>query len=100
MNKEQLKKLENDLWAAADNKYRQHEDAILAEYQKLKGTRRERSLEDIAVEKCGFALGPQARYNHLLNLPGNWPSAVARISIGTFARVPLSSPLGGFQGIL
>ena len=96
MNKEQLKKLENDLWAAADrlransdlkaseystpvlgliflkfadNKYRQHEDAILAEYQKLKGTRRERSLEDIAVEKCGFALGPQARYNYLLNLP-------------------------------
>jgi len=96
MNKEQLKKLERDLWAAADklransdlkaseystpvlgliflkfadNKYRQHEDAILAEYSKLKGTRRERSLQDIAIEKCGFALGPQARYDYLLNLP-------------------------------
>jgi type I restriction enzyme M protein len=96
MNREQLKKLERDLWAAADklransdlkaseystpvlgliflkfadNKYRQHEDAILAEYQKLKGTRRERSLQDIAIEKCGFALGPQARYDYLLNLP-------------------------------
>lgn len=53
----------------ADNKYRQHEDAILAEYQKLKGKRRERSLQDIAIEKCGFALGPQARYDYLLSLP-------------------------------
>jgi type I restriction enzyme M protein len=96
MNKDQLKKLENDLWAAADklransdlkaseystpvlgliflkfadNKYSQHEDAILAEYNKLKGTRRERSLQDIAIEKCGFALGPTARYDYLLNLP-------------------------------
>jgi type I restriction enzyme M protein len=66
MNREQLKKLERDLWAAADklransdlkaseystpvlgliflkfadNKYRQHEDAILQEYNKLKGSR-------------------------------------------------------------
>ena len=96
MTRDQLKKLEKDLWAAADklransdlkaseystpvlgliflkfadNKYRQHEDAILAEYSKLKGTRRERSLQDIAIERCGFALGPQARYDYLLNLP-------------------------------
>ena len=95
MTRDQLKKLERDLWAAADklransdlkaseystpvlgliflkfadNKYRQHEDSILAEYQKLKGTRRERSLQDISIEKCGFALGPQARYDYLLNL--------------------------------
>jgi type I restriction enzyme M protein len=96
VNRDQLKKLERDLWAAADklransdlkaseystpvlgliflkfadNKYRQYEDAILAEYQKLKGTRRERSLQEIAIAKCGFALGPQARYDYLLNLP-------------------------------
>jgi type I restriction enzyme M protein len=96
MTRDQLKKLERDLWAAADklransdlkaseystpvlgliflkfadNKYRQHEDAILAEYSKLKGTRRERSLQDIAIEKCGFALDPLARYDYLLNLP-------------------------------
>ena len=87
MNRDQLKKLERDLWSAADklransdlkaseystpvlgliflkfadNKYRQHEDAILAEYQKLKGTRRERTLQEIAIERCGFALGPFA----------------------------------------
>lgn len=98
MTRDQLKKLEKDLWSAADklransdlkaseystpvlgliflkfadNKYRQHEAAILAEYEKLKGTRRERPLEDIAVEKCGFYLKKIARYEHLLRLPGD-----------------------------
>ncbi len=90
MNKEQLKKLEADLWRAADslransdlkaseystpvlgliflkfadNKYRQFEAAILAEYQQLKGGRREKKLSDIAIERCGFYLcrGGRAR---------------------------------------
>jgi len=96
MNKEQLKKLEADLWRAADslransdlkaseystpvlgliflkfadNKYRQHEAAILAEYQQLKGGRREKKLSDIAIERCGFYLPDHARYDHLLALP-------------------------------
>ena len=81
MTREQLKQLEADLWGAAnnlransdlksseyaipvlgliflkfaDNNYRRHEAEILAEYQKLKGTRREKKISDIAVEKCGF----------------------------------------------
>jgi len=68
MNKEEFKQLENDLWRSADtlransdlkaseystpvlgliflkfadNKYRQHERAILTEYEQLEGTRRE-----------------------------------------------------------
>ena len=96
MNKEQLKKLEADLWRAADslransdlkaseystpvlgliflkfadNKYRQFEAAILAEYQQLKGGRREKKLSDIAIERCGFYLPDHARYDHLLKLP-------------------------------
>lgn len=96
MDKEALKKLEADLWRSADtlransdlkaseystpvlgliflkfadNKYRQHEAAILEEYTKLKGTRRERTLSEIAVEKCGFYLPDHARYDHLLKLP-------------------------------
>lgn len=96
MNREQLKKLENDLWSAADklransdlkaseystpvlgliflkfadNKYRQHEAAIEQEYQRHQGKRTERSLEEIAIEKCGFYLDAKARYNYLLNLP-------------------------------
>ena len=41
-------------------------------------TRRERSLQDIAIERCGFALGPQARYDYLLGLPekDNIPKAI------------------------
>lgn len=96
MTKDQLKQLENDLWSAADNlransdlksseystpvlgliflkfadnNYRRHEAEILAEYQQLKGTRREKKLSDIAIEKCGFYLPDHARYDHLLNLP-------------------------------
>lgn len=96
MNRDQLKKLEKDLWAAADklransdlkaseygtpvlgliflkfadNKYRQHEDAILQEYGQLKGTRREKPLEEIAMAKCGFYLEAHARYDYLLQLP-------------------------------
>ena len=96
MNKEHLKQLEADLWSAADNlransdlksseyatpvlgliflkfadnNYRRHEADIIAEYQKLKGTRREKKLSDIAIEKCGFYLPDHARYEHLLKLP-------------------------------
>ena len=96
MTKAQLKKLEADLWHAADtlransglkpsaysppvlgiiflrfadNVYRRQEAAIFAEYQKLKGTRREKPLSDIAIEKCGFYLPDHARYDHLKNLP-------------------------------
>lgn len=53
----------------ADNKYRKFEDEILEEYQKLKGTRREKKLSEIAIEKCGFYLPDHARYKYLLNLP-------------------------------
>lgn len=96
MTRDQLKQLETDLWSAADNlransdlksseyatpvlgliflkfadnNYRRQEAGILAEYQKLKGTRREKKLSDIAIEKCGFYLPDHARYEYLLNLP-------------------------------
>src|SRR5436190_2555202 len=96
MTREQLKQLERDLWDAADslransdlraseystpvlgliflrfadNKYRQYEQEILAEYAALKGTRREKPVSDIAIEKCGFYLPDHARYDYLLNLP-------------------------------
>ena len=96
MTRDQLKKLERDLWAAADklransdlkaseystpvlgliflkfadNKYRQHEAAIQQEYKKHKGKRTEKSLEEVAVEKCGFFLQDYARYDYLLQLP-------------------------------
>jgi type I restriction enzyme M protein len=96
MTKAELKKLEAALWQTADtlransdlksseysvpvlgliflkfadNKYSLHETEITAEYKQLKGTRRERAVEEIALEKCGFYLPPEARYNQLLILP-------------------------------
>lgn len=96
MNKDQLKKLEVDLWSAADklransdlkaseystpvlgliflkfadNNYRRHEAEIIDEYHKLRGSRREKPISEIAIEKCGFYLPDQARYDYLLNLP-------------------------------
>ncbi len=96
MNTEQLKQLEKDLWSAADNlrantdlksseyatpvlgliflkfadnNYARAEQAINAEFAKLTGTRREKPIDEIAIEKCGFYLPPHARYDYLLNLP-------------------------------
>ena len=97
MTNEQLKKLEDDLWGSAnslraygglkaadyavpvlgliflrfaDNKYSHYETEIDAEYLADKGTRMERSIESIALTKCGFYLPAHARYDFLLNLPG------------------------------
>ncbi len=36
--------------------------------KKLKGSRRERNIEDIAKEKCGFYLPSESRYDYLLHL--------------------------------
>ena len=96
LNKEHLKELEGNLWKSADslransdlksseystcvlgiiflkfadNNYRKHEAEIEAEYQKLKGSRRETEISEIAIEMCGFYLPNHARYNHLLELP-------------------------------
>jgi type I restriction enzyme M protein len=96
LNTEQLKQLEKDLWSAADNlrantdlksteyatpvlgliflkfadnNYARAEKAINAEFAKLTGTRREKPIDEIAIEKCGFYLPPHARYEYLLNLP-------------------------------
>jgi type I restriction enzyme M protein len=96
MTRDQLKQLEADLWSAADNlransdlksseystpvlgliflkfadnNYRRYEAEILAEYQKLRGTRREKPISEIAAEKCGFYLPDHARYDYLLKLP-------------------------------
>lgn len=96
MNREQLKRLEKQLWSAADNLransglkanqystpilgliflrfadniYRGHEAEINAEFEKLSGTRREKPISEIAIAKCGFYLPDEARYEYLLELP-------------------------------
>ena len=53
----------------ADGKFKQHLPAIEAEFEKLQGGRREKPIESIAIERCGFYLPPEARYDYLLSLP-------------------------------
>lgn len=104
MTNEQLKKLENDLWASAnslrayggikaadyavpvlgliflrfcENKYSQYEAEILTEFQTTQHTRLERPLEAVALSKCGFYLPDYARYQYLLDLPGDQSMAKA-----------------------
>ncbi|MEQ9099972.1 MAG: N-6 DNA methylase [Imperialibacter sp.] len=104
MTNEQLKELEDKLWDSAnslrayggikaadyavpvlgliflkfaDNKYSDYEPQILDEYVKGKGSRMERSIEEIALAACGFYLPEHARFKHLLNLPGKVSMAKA-----------------------
>ena len=92
----ELKQLKDNLWHAADvlrsgahlaaNKYgqpilgliflryadilyKQYKDEIEKEYEFLKGTRRERNIRDIAIEKCGFYLPECAYYDYINDAP-------------------------------
>lgn len=96
MTNKQLKNLKNTLWETADQlransglkateyaepilgliflrfadvKYSKYEAEIKTEFEKYKGARMERPIHEIAIEKCGFYLSEQARYDWLLNLP-------------------------------
>lgn len=96
MTDKELKKLKDDLWHSADmlragahlaaNKYgqpilgliflryadilfKQHKDEIEAEFNRLKGGRTEKTMREIAVEKCGFYLPECAYYDFINNAP-------------------------------
>lgn len=98
MTDKELKKLKDDLWRSADmlrasahlaaNKYgqpilgliflryadilyKQNKEAIDAEYEAKKGTRRERTLKEISIEKCGFYLPECAYYDAINNAPND-----------------------------
>tara|TARA_R110002096_G_scaffold392677_3_gene587646 strand:- start:2188 stop:4317 length:2130 start_codon:yes stop_codon:yes gene_type:complete len=104
MTNEQLKHLETKLWDSAnalraygglkaadyavpvlgliflkfaDNKYSQNEAEIYKTYTAEKGTRIERSIDKIAIATCGFYLPEGARFDYLLNLPGDQSLATA-----------------------
>ncbi len=104
MTNQQLKELETKLWSAAnslraygglkasdyavpvlgliflkfvENKYSQYEAQINQEFEKSKGTRMERKIEEIALATCGFYLPKEARFDSLLNLPGDKSMATA-----------------------
>ena len=103
MTDKELKKQKDNLWHAADvlragahlaaNKYGQpilgliflryadilfkrHTAEINAEFEKYKGTRMEKSLKEIAIEKCGFFLPECAYYDFINNAPDDAKKAV------------------------
>lgn len=103
MNDKELKKLKDNLWHAADilrqgahlaaNKYgqpilgliflryadilyKQNKNQIMEEYNRKKGTRAERSLKDICIEKIGFYLPPSAYYDDINKAPDNAQKAL------------------------
>lgn len=96
MTAEQLKQLEENLWSAADKlradsglkaseyatpilgliflrfasiRYNKVKPEIEKELKDQKGKRRQREPHEIALEKCGFYLPPEAEYEYLLKLP-------------------------------
>ena len=96
MTDKELKQLKDNLWHSADvlragahlaaNKYgqpilgliflryadilfKQHKDAIEAEYKEFKGTRMEKSMKEIAIEHCGFYLPECACYDYINDAP-------------------------------
>ncbi len=104
MTNEELKDLENKLWDAAnslraygglkasdyavpvlgliflkfaDNKYSQFESEILKTYTDAKGSRMEQTIQEVALATCGFYLPDEARFDHLLTLPGDKSMAKA-----------------------
>ena len=103
MTDKELKNLKDNLWHAADvlragahlaaNKYGQpilgliflryadilfkrHTAEINAEFERYKGTRMEKSLKEIAIEKCGFFLPECAYYDFINNAPDDAEKAV------------------------
>ena len=96
MTDAELKQLKDNLWHSADvlragahlaaNKYgqpilgliflryadilfKQHKNEIEAEYNKFKGGRMEKSIKEIAIEKCGFFLPECAYYDYINDAP-------------------------------
>ena len=103
MTDKELKQLKDTLWHSADvlrasahlaaNKYgqpilgliflryadilfKQHKDEIDAEYNKYKGSRMEKTVKEIAIEKCGFFLPECAYYDYINDSPDTAEKAV------------------------
>lgn len=103
MTDKELKKLKDDLWHSADMLragahlsannygqpilgliflryadilYKQHKAEIEEKYNKLKGTRIEKSIKEISIEICGFYLPPEAYYDYINNAPDNAEKAI------------------------
>ena len=123
MTDKELKTLKENLWHAADilragahlaaNKYgqpvlgliflryadilyKQHKDAIDAEYARRKGTRTEKSLREIAIEKCGFFL-PECAYYQAIN---DAPDTAEKATLVKDAMIAIEEANPNLDGVL
>lgn len=80
----------------ADILYKQHKAEIDAEYNKLKGTRRERPFKDISIEKCGFYL-PECAYFDTIN---NAPDDANKATLVKEAMEAIESENEQMEGVL
>lgn len=119
----ELKQLKDNLWSSADklrasahlaaNKYgqpilgliflryadiltKQHMPEIMKEYESLKGTRREKSLKEISIEKCGFYLPKCAYYDDINEAPDT--AEKATIVKTAMEQIELHNPM--LEGVL
>ena len=60
----------------ADILYKQHKDEIEDEYNRLKGSRMEKSMKEISLEKCGFYLPECAYYDFINDAPDDANKAI------------------------
>lgn len=60
----------------ADILFKQHKDEIEKEYNKYKDGRMEKSMKEIAIEKCGFFLPECAYYDYINDAPDDANKAV------------------------
>ncbi len=123
MTDKELKTLKENLWHAADilragahlaaNKYgqpvlgliflryadilyKQHKNAIDAEYARRKGTRTEKSLREIAIEKCGFFL-PECAYYQAIN---DAPDTAEKATLVKDAMIAIEEANPNLDGVL
>ncbi len=123
MTNQELKKLKDNLWHAADilrsgahissNKYgqpilgliflryadilfKQHKDEIDKEYESKKGSRVERSYKEICIEKIGFFLPEIAYYDYI----NNAPDTAEKATIVKDAMTAIENENPRLQGVL
>ena len=80
----------------ADILYKQHREAIEAEYNQYKGTRAEKPIKDIAIKHCGFYLPPESVYS-VINAEGD--TAAKAVSVkNAMEAIERENP--GMDGVL
>ena len=80
----------------ADIKYKQHKNEIEEEFNKRRGSRTEKSIKQISIEKCGFFLPETAYFDKVNNAPDT--SEKANLVKNAMEAIELENP--SMSGVL